>query len=255
MDGTGEEQDEPRRALTAAERQRNRRARLRGEQAQVARQAEVSARISASAAGRPATAGSFTPGRSYADVAGRAPNLQHGGRSQKMIGALAEVKAAALLTDAATPQYLRQAAYAATVTAWSRAEAVAELLWDWLCEHDIAAALTEIAREEENVTARGPKVRRVTVSKRTGAVLDQFQKANSRANDLRKELGLTPLSRARLGKDVADQQVGLARIWAQMDEQDRKKAMAGEVPKELPSADPPEGGGEHPPATGTPAPG
>ena len=44
---------------------------------------------------------------------------------------------------------------------------------------------------------------------------------------LRAQLGLSPLGRARLGKDVAAQEADLARMWA---EQDRAEAATGEGP-------------------------
>ena len=116
---------------------------------------------------------------------------------------LADGCAAGLLEDADTPDYLRAAAYMPAVQAWARAEAIAALLWDYLAERDIEAALTErIEGTETEDRGEGGSVRRTSVSRRVMSVLDQLHKHESRALHLRSKLGLDPLSRARIMRDL-----------------------------------------------------
>lgn len=147
---------------------------------------------------------------------------RHGAHSERHVGPLAEQIATALLADPDTPQYLREPSYAATVRAWSRAEAVVDLLWRWLEQHDLDAALTDVTSTDEDTTnAKGRSSKRTT-SRHVESVLAQLHRHEVRAMNLRSRLGMDPLSRARLGKDVAAQRVDLARMFAEMQQADDK---------------------------------
>lgn len=76
--------------------------------------------------------------------------------------------------------------------AWARTEARVQLVSDWLVERG-----GDIADD--------------------GAVrpaADLLTRLESRAESLRARLGIDPLSRARLGRDVAASRLDLARLWA-----------------------------------------
>ena len=83
----------------------------------------------------------------------------------------------------------------------ARSLAQRERLLTWLTEHATEGTPLELA---ENGEVRSAAV-----------LLERVEKAVERHRD---RLGLSPLAAARLGKDVAAQQVSLAQVWAQMDE-------------------------------------
>lgn len=56
---------------------------------------------------------------------------------------------AELLADDATPDHLRCSEFAAARAAWARSEAVVRLLWDWLAEQDVEAALADVTHAAE----------------------------------------------------------------------------------------------------------
>lgn len=172
-------------------------------------------------------------GRQHPDFgAGNSVAVTHGATSPRRLLPLAEAFAAALLADGETPAYLKDPLYARAVMGWARAEAVVDLLSEWLSGQDLEAGLTEVTRSAETEDRdggrdEGGRVTRKSVSRRTAGVLEQLRKHEVLAMNLRAQLGLSPLSRARLGKDVAAQKADLARLWA---EQDREEASAAEVP-------------------------
>lgn len=148
----------------------------------------------------------FEPGNEVA--------TRHGAHSERHVGPLADRIAAALLADPDTPRYVLEPSYAAAVRAWSRSEAVVQLLWNWLAEHDLDAAMTDLtSTDEDSVISKG-RASKQTTSKRIESVLTQLHRHEVRAATLRARLGLDPLSRARLGKDVAAQRIDLARLFS-----------------------------------------
>jgi hypothetical protein len=154
---------------------------------------------------------------------GHVLSTTHGGRSERRLVPLAEVLAAELLADPGTPDYVREPSYRASVLAWARAEAMVVLLSDFLSGQDVEAGLTEVTRSRERETAerRGEggagRVRRVSESRRTASVIEQLRRAEILAMHLRDRLGLAPLARARLGKDVAAARLDLAALWAEQE--------------------------------------
>lgn len=155
----------------------------------------------------------FEPGNEVA--------TRHGANSERRVGPLAEQLAAALLADQNTPSYIREPSYMSVVRAWSRAEAVVELLWRWLEQHDLDAALTDLTETDEDTEMTKGSASKRTTSRHVESVLTQLHRHEVRAMNLRSRLGLDPLSRARLGKDVAAQRVDLARMFAEMQEGDQ----------------------------------
>jgi hypothetical protein len=136
-------------------------------------------------------------------AAGNTAALVHGARSERSVAPLAEKIAAGLLTHASCPDYLQEPAYAPVVAAWSRAEAVTQLLWQYLDGMDAETALTEtIAGEEDETHGEGGSITRRSASKRVMSVLGELHRSETRAMNLRGRLGLDPLSRAKIAKDI-----------------------------------------------------
>jgi len=128
----------------------------------------------------------------------------HGSRSERTVGPRAAEVERRLLADPDTPDHLRRPEFGGAVTAYARAQAVADQVFDHLSERDMAAALAEVTREagEEDSTVKG-KVRRVSVSRRTVSALDAWFRASAHAAALRAKLGLDPVSAGRLAKDLS----------------------------------------------------
>jgi hypothetical protein len=137
----------------------------------------------------------FAPGNTIA--------LAHGASSERSVAPLAEKIATGLLTHGSCPDYLLEPAYAPVIAAWSRAEAVTQLLWQYLGGMDAEKALSEtIAGEEDETHGDGGRVTRRSRSTRILSVLGELHRAETRAMNLRGRLGLDPLSRAKIAKDI-----------------------------------------------------
>lgn len=137
----------------------------------------------------------FTPGHEA--------SVKHGGFSERRVGPLAERIKAALLEDPDCPPFLHEGKFARALSAWSRAEALAELIGRYLDTIDIGGALSEVteAAEDEDRAAPGTVRRRLSSRKRL-SVLEALHRAESRAQSLRRELGLSPASYAQLAVHV-----------------------------------------------------
>jgi hypothetical protein len=134
----------------------------------------------------------------------------HGARSERRIVPLADRIARELLERESTPPYLREPEFAPSVAAWSRAEAVVALLWDFLAERDIVAAMSEVSGEDETTETTGKgRSERHMKAKRITSALSELHRAETRAATLRGRLGLDPMSRAKLAADL-----GQARWYA-----------------------------------------
>lgn len=153
----------------------------------------------------------------------------HGARSERRVGPLARAIEVEARAGSNWPGYLGDPVYSAAVTAWARAEAVCELLWRWLEEQDPADLLVESRSEESEETRERGRSRRVSTSRRVASVLDQLNTWQARASNHRQRLGLDPLSRARLGKDVTAAQVDIATLLSDLRERAEAQAVSGAV--------------------------
>lgn len=126
------------------------------------------------------------PGQRAPFEPGNTAALQHGAFSPRFVDPLAADLVRLVLED---PQvgYLTAPAYRPALWAWARAEAQAQLLVEYLAR----------AGQESGDGVGDLDLDRV----RTAYLL--LHRAESRADRSRARLGLDPLSRARLGKDVA----------------------------------------------------
>lgn len=133
--------------------------------------------------------------------------VTHGARSERRLAPLAEAHVAALLAEPESPGYLRDPSFSRALVAYGRAEAMCDLLWEWLAAQDVEAALTEVtqpAETEDRDTAKdgSGRVTRKSMSRRTASVWDQLQKAQKVADRLRSELGLAPRPRMGIVRDA-----------------------------------------------------
>ncbi len=119
---------------------------------------------------------------------------KHGAWSSRVFDPVAKELVAAVLTQVT---YLAEPSYEAAIWAWARAEARVLVLSAWLDEQGPL---------DENGAPR-PAL----------AALKDFENLAARQ---RQRLGLDPLSRAQLGRDVAAQQVDLARLYSSLDEKE-----------------------------------
>lgn len=134
--------------------------------------------------------------------------LQHGVYSERRLAPIVAALVEERLADDATP-YLRQPAYRAALTAWARQEARVLLLDAWLQRH--------LDETDGCVGCKAcePKA-------------DQLLRFEKSAATQRGRLGLDPLSRARLGRDVASASFDLAR-WMAEEQKRRDAAGSGEL--------------------------
>jgi len=159
-------------------------------------------------------------------AAGNGLSTTSGFMSPRRVRPLAERIAADLLAAESTPDYLRDGSYGDAIRSYATVEATSELLLDWVSGQDIGEAMTELSDGEESERRSGERVRRSSSSRRMGSALDYLMRCQHLALRMRSELGLTPLARARLGRDVAASRVDLARLWAAED----AAVAAGDVP-------------------------
>ena len=123
-----------------------------------------------------------------------------------------------------SPAYLEEPVYERAVRAWARAEAMLELYTEYVEQQTAEAMSTEFGEAEEDITGDGEKggnSTRRSRTRKTGPSLELWRKLDAAASMHRTKLGLDPLARARLGRDVASSQADMAQIMAQMDREER----------------------------------
>lgn len=134
---------------------------------------------------------------------GNAVATRHGIYSPRKVDPLATSLVEGLLADDDVA-YLRGASYRPACWAWARAEATVQLL----VEHietigGLVEALNERGSEKSEETHSGGHTHRVSQSVRTASALAALDRAERHAQTCRSRLGLDPVSRFRMGKDVA----------------------------------------------------
>jgi len=122
-------------------------------------------------------------------------SVQHGVYSPRKVDPLAEEIVSAVLAD---PMLIYLEGYRPALWAWARAEAQVQLLTEYLAKRADSDGLPDLD------------------DARTVSAYRELHRAESRAESGRKRLGLDPLSRARLGKDVATGQAAAMDVAAVM---------------------------------------
>jgi hypothetical protein len=111
-----------------------------------------------------------------------------------------------ILTDEASPGYIRDPSYRLSLEALGRVEAICYLLWSFIAtqleEHDVEALLEDVTEATEKEQRDGAVVTRRSVSRRVVSALNQLRKFEVTAAQLRKGLGLDPSSRSKIAARV-----------------------------------------------------
>lgn len=135
--------------------------------------------------------------------AGNEAALQHGATSPRRVDPRAQALVEAMLADESLG-YLKAPSYRPALLGWARAEARVQLLEEYL-GHQVG-------------DLESPRVL---------SAYTLLLKLQGRAESGRRQLGLDPLSRARLGKDVAQgRQADAAAIMAELHRQERQSGKA-----------------------------
>ena len=134
----------------------------------------------------------FTPGHTK--------SLKHGAWSPRRVDPLATELLDAVIADASAPGssivYLTEPAYRPALVAWARVEARVQLVSTWLADHE------GDIDDEGNVRPAA----------------DLLTKLDAQALKHRERLGLDPLARARLGRDVAASSADIAQLLTRLNE-------------------------------------
>lgn len=119
--------------------------------------------------------------------------LRHGGHSAQVVDQVAAhyLAEAKRMLGVDPPSYVQEPTYQRAVIAWARAEARVDLVSAWIADHG----------ELDQDGNPWPAAR----------FLSELEGSAARR---RQELGLTPASRAALGRNVAAASFDLARLWA-----------------------------------------
>jgi hypothetical protein len=141
--------------------------------------------------------------------------LQHGAYSPRRVGELADDIATALLDSPDTASYLQNPEWAPLIASYARAQAIVTLMWRWLDSVDTETALGDVTESEESEERDGTKVRRRSTTKHVESVLTQLHRHEVRALNLATQLGLTPVSRARLPRNFGSPQVDVVKLMAE----------------------------------------
>lgn len=121
------------------------------------------------------------PGQRPPFAPGNEAAVTHGAWSERRVSPVARQILDELLADPATPRYLiEDSSYGPALAAWSRTEAQVQMLMVWIDRHGHAAALAK-----------------------NGLLLEQLRKWEVTAASQRARLGLDPLSRAKILRDLA----------------------------------------------------
>lgn len=147
------------------------------------------------AAGLPARGYSWAPFEQ-----GNTAALQHGAYSPRRVDPLAaelvtEVVVRALEPGSATA-YLAEPSFRPALWAWARCEVRVQLVTEWLMDRG-----SDVTDDGEVVPAA-----------------EYLRRWEAQALKHRERLGLDPLARAKLGKDLAAGSVDMARLMAELDD-------------------------------------
>ena len=163
------------------------------------------------------------PGKPFSP--GHELSVRHGAFSRRVTVPRAAELVAELLAKPSTPEWLREESYADAVMAWGQALAEVERLRarrDELDRRDaesaVTASLTELVETTETEVRPAPgTLSRESITRQQESLSRALHRAEMRLRTMRADIGLTPMSRARLGKDIARARLDLALHWAEED--------------------------------------
>ena len=144
-------------------------------------------------------------------------------RDDTEFGRLAEAVISAVLASPHTPAYVKEPSYYPAVEQYGWRYAKVMLLRRYCAGLDLEQQMTEVSEMDETQRNPQPGVqKRVTLVKSRQSALRQLQEAESALERSLQALGMTPMARARLGKDFAKAaKADLALIWAEDDEREQ----------------------------------
>lgn len=161
----------------------------------------------------------FEVGNEHRVVEGNALARTHGAYSATAVQPLAEEIEQRARADASWPPYLTDPSYGHGVEAWAHAEAVVVLLRRYLAERPFGDGMADTSTEETHEQRRKGSSTRLTTGRRTRAALDMLSRWEATASSHRARLGLDPLSRAKLGRDITATQVDFVQLLTAQREQ------------------------------------
>lgn len=150
------------------------------------------------------------PGQRPPFAPGHTLSMRHGAHSDRLVGPRALEIAAALEDDGALPEFLRDPSYRPAVLAYCRTLAQVERVEGYLAEHTPEHGVPEL--DDDGAVRAATRL------------LDRLV---ARADRQRADLGLTPMARARLGRDVAAQQATVWDLWARAEQAGQEGSDAG----------------------------
>lgn len=131
-------------------------------------------------------------------------SLVHGARSDRRIAPLAADHKRKLLEGPDCPPYLlTDTSYEPVIDQWAWTHGQVDLLRAYVDEHGIIAALTDYEEHEETEKQAKDKTTRSGTSRHVRGALDALHRAETRLANLGSRLGLDPVSRARIGRDLS----------------------------------------------------
>lgn len=151
--------------------------------------------------------------------------MRHGATVPTMVEPLAAHYQEWMLREVSPDYLVHDPSYLPAVRAWARAEARVDVLTIYIDNlESIAASFTETVETTSLETQEDDKTRTASVQRRITSALEQLRRYEAHAAALRRDLGLTPTSRWKMGRDVAAAtgNVDLARIYAEMHEQETR---------------------------------
>ncbi|MDQ4490720.1 hypothetical protein RBS60_10975 [Sinomonas sp. ASV486] len=134
---------------------------------------------------------------------GHTKSVQHGARSERMLAPLAAEIEAEARASSDWPAHLDDARYSAEVASWCWSEAVCARLREFLAGSDPLEWLQETQDTDESVqVSEGGSSRRRARTVRQQSALEQLGRWERTAGQRRAALGLTPVSAAKLSRDL-----------------------------------------------------
>ena len=163
-------------------------------------------------------------------VEGNEVATTHGAWSPRLVAPVAVELERQAREDPSWPSYLNDASYDAAIADLYWTEAQILRMRAWQAGEDVAELITEVTDTEGTEQVSKGRVSRRSTSRRRGASLDSMLRLMAHAHAVRKELGLTPMSRFRMRRDVAATEVSLVELLTQAREAHEAAQQAQEAP-------------------------
>lgn len=169
----------------------------------------------------------FAVGNPYRAAEGNALARTHGAHSPSVVAPLAEEIIANTLTSNPHLDAVRDQS---TLEAHGWAEAICVLCRRFVAASSLEDAISDTHTEESTEHHAGGTSRRSTKGRRTQSTLALLDRWEARAAKLRNDLGVTPMARAKLGRNVVATQVDMATFLSSLREQvDQEQGGQGQV--------------------------